>query len=213
MKSFFLASIFGLFLTFIVIGVLSISPVFDSPETSEKLSSIFAKILPEPELESEPEKTDEKVAIADVPAQKKTAVTPTSSPKVLGLETQASSVTTATLYGLINGARRDQNRSILHVNTALEKAALMLNATAIDPTASALDELSTIQAQNYKPVSFTVLTAESISSNWAVIAQWQEDARSALLLGSDTFSEMGMSVNCSGGTGDSCRVLMILATQ
>lgn len=201
MRSIIFAIFFGLFLTLSVIGVLSVSPLLDSPAADAKLASLLNFVLPQTK-EDPPPRTEQLVTATD---QTKT--------KILGLQTKSSDITPGTLYGLINGARRDKKAAALVVSQVLEQVALTVNTSRSNPDVIQLPEAeSIIRNQGYDVAHFAILEARRIDSNWAALNYWQKDPRDELLLQSTAFQDMGLSVLCNPEASTECTVLLILAS-
>lgn len=197
MRSTLFAGIFGIIFTIVVIGALSVSPILDSDKGTEFLSTVFDRVLPEPKLE-EP-------IIAKFTAKQDEPLQPTPSPqtRVLGSTTTAQKVSLATLYGLINGSRTDQNKSTLLVSRELEMAAeTMLMGNQIAPNGTTI-ELSPEQR---------VLQTTPVVSDWEVLKQLQQDPRQELLMHSSVFMQMGGAVLCDAMTAR-CATLFIVGTH
>lgn len=192
-KSFFIAGLFGLFFTLAIIGVLSVSPLFESWQQKLDIPST---------TEQSPRTTPTATSVA-----------PASTPTVLGLQTSAESINAVTLYGLINGARRDEKHSALQVSAQLEQAASIVNAARSNPKhAETLDEQSVIAGSGFPLRTFTVLHAPSVKSALATLQFWDADVRSSLFLVSDAYSHMGLSIMCNQQTIEHCSVLLVLAS-
>lgn len=208
-RSIILASVVGVMLMLVVIGALSISPVFESPAADRLLARLLNQIFPQVPLNTAP--TNQSIESV-MPSAELPNTGATATPQATGLQAASSPVIADTLYGLINGARRDQGRSILTVSQTLEQAAAELNASrSLAPVGDAPDEAMTIEKNGYDASSFTVLEATA-ASTWQVLQSWQQDPRSDLLLTSATFTEMGLSIICNAQMNGTCDVLLILAT-
>lgn len=118
-----------------------------------------------------------------------------------------------TVYGLINGARRDQNKSPLVASRELERAAeILLQNTQEQSSAAPVDATSVIAQNNYEAKTHSALIATAPASNWDILTTLQKDPRQELLLLSTAFTEMGGAANCTQRRG-TCVVIILLASR
>ncbi len=207
MRTLIIASLFSFFLVIVVIGALSVTPILESSLVSHLLAQTYNRNTSEEQLS--PDLTS--VAVSDQRTESSSRAADLS-PLVLGLQTGSTSISLATLYGLINGDRRDQHSAVLQVHHLLEKAAEEIHQNRSHPELAVVDDDAVLKQSGYSARTFTILTATAIESDWAAIKFWQQDPRQSLLLRSNAFSEMGLSVLCDVQRASSCSVLLILAS-
>lgn len=130
-----------------------------------------------------------------------------SSPEVLG--TSSEYVLPSTLYGLINGLRRDLNIGIMAVNPALEATAQRLILTADTPQ----DPTELAKSLGFPGKEVVTVQVHSGASAWEAFTQLQEDQRAELLLKSKTFTDIGAALLCDENRDPTCTTLTILGAR
>lgn len=131
-----------------------------------------------------------------------------SQSEVLGISQEY--VLPSTLYGLINGLRRDTAAGVLAVNTALEATAQRL---ILAQETEQQDPAELAKSLGFSGSEVVITQVRSESSAWDAFMQLQADQRADLLLKSKTFTDIGAALICDDTHDPACTTIVILGTR
>ncbi len=138
------------------------------------------------------------------------SVSPQPSPTAAVLGANSEYVLPSTLYGLINGLRRDIGTGVLIINPVLETTAQRLILAASD---NPQDPAELAKKLGFQGKDVVLLQANSGASAWEAFSQFQADQRAEMLLKSKTITDIGAALVCEENANSRCTTYVILGTR
>jgi len=135
---------------------------------------------------------------------------PSATPAAAVLGANSEYVLPSTLYGLINGLRRDLGAGVLVINPVLETTAQRLILAASD---NPQDPAELAKKLGFQGKEVVLLQVNSGASAWEAFSQILADQRSEMLLKSKTITDIGAALVCDEDANSSCATFVILGTR
>lgn len=163
-----------------------------------------------PSLRDAAQFTNKQAAPLPSPSGTPTTTVPTTSSQSEVLGASQEYVLPSTLYGLINGQRRDIGAGVLTVNTALEATAQRL---ILIRETEQRDPAELAKSLGFSGSEVVTTQVRSESSAWDAFTQLQADQRADLLIKSKTFTDIGAALICDDSQDPACTTVVILGTR